>query len=86
MVQEVRAWHRQWDQYFEVSALGQAGFNIQKSIFLKCFSEDMVSRLDSEHEECDSIKELKAADPGGVRQAQSKDGAQTQMAASGAAA
>ena len=58
-MQEVCAWHRHWEQYFEVSALGQAGFNIQKSIFLQCISEEMLSRLDSEFEDCTLVEKLK---------------------------
>ena len=59
MVPEVRAWNRQSDQYFEVSALSQVEFSIQKSIFIQYLSEDMVSRLDSELERCASIEDMR---------------------------
>ena len=56
---EVRAWNRQLDQDFEVSGLSHAEFSIQRSILFQCLSNDMVSRLDSEFEGCDSIAAMR---------------------------
>ena len=57
-VTELRAWNRQWDQYFEVSNLNNAEFSIQRSIFLQCLSKEMISRLDSEFEGSVSMRAL----------------------------
>ena len=58
-MQEFHVWYCELDQYFTLSGLDQASFNIQKSIFLQCVSEEMLSRLDSEMEDCTPVEEMK---------------------------
>ena len=58
-MQEVHIGYREWDHYYQVSKLDQASFNINKLIFIQCISEEMMTRIDSEMENCTLVEEMK---------------------------
>ena len=57
-MQELHIWDRKWDQYYDVSNLDQATYNIQKSIFIQCISDELIMRIDSELDNCTSLVQL----------------------------
>ena len=55
-MQELQLWQETWEQYYNVSNLHQAPFDVQKAAFLQCVSDYLKLRID--FSTCASVKQL----------------------------